>query len=42
MLCKQIGKILRSVVQQKQIKLALNSLLTKSSLDFILAGLKGC
>jgi len=42
MLCKQIGKILRSVVKQKQIKLSLATLVNKSNLDYILAGIKGC
>jgi hypothetical protein len=42
LLCKQIGKIVRSISQQKQIKLSLNSLVPRASLDYILAGLKNC
>ena len=40
MITKQIGKLLRQFNQNKPIRLHLNGILTKQSLDFILAGLK--
>lgn len=40
LLCKQIGKIVRNVVQQKPLKLSLASVISKDNLDFVLAGLK--
>ena len=40
MISKQIGKLLRQFNQNKPIRLQLNGILSKQSLDFILAGLK--
>lgn len=41
MLAKQMGKLIRAMIQGKRIKLQLSALLSKGSLDFVLSGLKG-
>ena len=38
---KQIGKLIRSINQQKPLKLGLRSLVGKQSIGYLLSGLKG-